>query len=240
MVWSPRRPDSSTNPIRSVDRNTSKNGRRYTHKDYNKTPKKSADAETETEPIKARHVQLCTPVKMGGAIIDPNQYLLEQFAAYQRVPELEAEVEVEKIQRKAVVSEFRGMRERIRGLQLALGGAQREREDAVELELLAVKELEAAEKERDAAIEKEKESARLLKMWQERAKKKKEETDRMRRKFENLQGKVTGKMGRAVARLAGAKTDKEVESACEKVAEMISADPEMESETEWSEDDAAC
>ena len=233
MIWSPRKPDSIKNPVLSVDRNTSKKGKRFTHKDYNKTPKKSTDAETETEPIKARHVQLCSPVKMGGAIIDPNQYLLEQFTAYERVPELETEVELQKLQKEAVMKEFRGMREKIRGLQLELGGAKREREDAVECELLAVKE-------RDAAVEKEKESARLLKMWQERAKNKKDETNRMRRKFEGLQEKLTGKMGRAVARLAGATTDKEVDSACERVAEMISRDPEMEAETDWSEDDAAC
>ena len=47
-------------------------------------------------------------------------------------------------------------------------------------------------------------------------------------------------MGRAVARLAGATTDKEVDSACERVAEMISRDPEMDAETDWSEDDVAC
>ena len=50
-----------------------------------------------------------------------------------------------------------------------------------------------AVRERDAAIENEIESTRLLKIWQERAKKKKEETDRMRRKFEGLQEKLTEK-----------------------------------------------
>ena len=43
-------------------------------------------------------------------------------------------------------------------------------------------------------------------------------------------------MTRAIGRLAGATTDKEIKMATDKLAEMISAETEDDSQTDWSSD----
>ena len=61
LTLDPRKPESTENPKMSVCRNGNKVGRKYVHGDFNKSAKKSKDAQTETDPVKARHVALCTP-----------------------------------------------------------------------------------------------------------------------------------------------------------------------------------
>ena len=116
----------------AVDKNENKECVKFLHGDYNKKAKKPVDAETETDDVRARHVQLSTPVRVGPTILDPNQYILEEFASFQRVPELEAEVELQKLQRISVEGEFRDLRLHKRELELAVNGARRERDDILE------------------------------------------------------------------------------------------------------------
>lgn len=239
VMMDPRKPLSDKNPVCSADKNTTKAGRRFKHEDYNKVAKNSVDAETETEPVRARHVQLSTPVKLGGSIIDPNLYLIENFSEH-RVPQLEVELELEKLQKEAVLTKFKAMKEKIRVLEWEKSGSLREKEDALELETLAVQDRDSALRDRDAAIEKAKESAKLVEMWKERAKKQRGEKDVLLKKFDGMQEKMKGKMARALGRLAGAKSEVEIDFACEKLGEMISRDQDEDTETGWSDDDVEC
>jgi len=230
MILNPRISESSNNPVFSVDKNTKReHGRRYKHEDYNKKAVKTADAETETEPVRARHVQLDTPVRWGPTIIDPNGYIREQFASFELVPKLTAELELERIQRIAVLGEYKGMREQMRGLELGVSGARRERDDAIEAEMLALKDRDEAVKEKEEAVE-------MMDLWKKRANKRNGEKKILTKKFEELQKKTVGKMTRAIGRLAGATTDKEIKMATDKLAEMISAETEDDSQTDWSSD----
>ena len=113
LIMDPRKPVTDKNPSIAIDRNLSRKGEKFEHDDFNKKAKTPVDANVGTDEVKARHVQLATPVRVGPTILDPNQYILEEFAAFQKVPVLEAEVELQKLQRKAVETEFRFQKEQI-------------------------------------------------------------------------------------------------------------------------------
>ena len=212
-TFDPLKPVTASNPLLSVDKNGPEVGKKYRHDDYNKTAKNPVDAETETEPIKARHVQLGTSTRVGPTIVDPDQYILEAFCAYEKVPELEAEVDLQKMQRLAVESEFRVLRAEKRALELCLNGARKEKEDAL-----------AAEKE---ALEEKAEALVQVEVWKKRAENQREAKNKLKEAKKGVHDKVVGKVIRALERMSVEKGETDGgNSVKEKMSEMVSKDTE--------------
>ena len=212
-TYDPKKPLSASNPILSADKNGPKIGEKYRHSDYNKKAKIPVDAETETDEIKARHVHLCTPTRVGPTIVDPNQYVLEAFNAYEKVPILEAEVELQKMQKVAVESEFMILRKEKRELELALNGARREKEDAVWAEDLEREAKEVALRE--------------VVVWKRRAEEQRDLKKKLKKENGALHEKIVGKVIRALEKLSveNGETDGG-KSVKQKMSEMVSKDTE--------------
>ena len=223
-IFDPRKPKSDINPRMAVDKNDDLEGKKFLHGDYNKKAKKPVDAETETDDVKARHVQLSTPVRVGPTILDPNQYIREDFLSFQRVPELEAEVELQKLQRISVEGEFRDLRRHNRELELAMNGARRERDDARESEAEARNEVLSL-------LEK-------VESWKKRAEQQRKAKNKEKERNEKLNEKVLGKMLRALERLSVKKGETDGgERAKKEMSEVISKDT-ADPEEDWSGSDA--
>lgn len=199
-------------------------GRSFSTEITTKRQKKPVDAETETDDVKARHVQLSTPVRVGPTILDPNQYIREDFLSFQRVPELEAEVELQKLQRISVEGEFRDLRRHNRELELAMNGARRERDDARESEAEARNEVLSL-------LEK-------VESWKKRAEQQRKAKNKEKERNEKLNEKVLGKMLRALERLSVKKGETDGgERAKKEMSEVISKDT-ADPEEDWSGSDA--
>ena len=227
VTFDPIKRASASNPVLSADKNGPEVGKKYKHENYNKKAKDPVDAEIQTEPIKARHVQLGTATRVGPTIVDPDQYILETFCSYEKVPELEAEVELQKIQRNAVEHEFRVLKAEKRALEVCLNGARKERDDAL-----------GAEKE---ALEEKEEALRTAEFWKKKAGVQREAKNKLKVANKGLHEKVVGKVIRALERLNlevefegetdGGKMMKE------KMTELVSKDTV---EQDFSSDDLEC
>jgi len=221
LTLDPRKPKSDINPKISICKNGPKQGGKFSHGDFNKPAKTVKNSEMMTEPVKARHVGICTAVRVGPTILDPNGYIKDEFAAYQKVPKLEAELESERLQRNAVQSQFIELRERLSELDLVVMGARREREDAVE-----------AEKE---ALKREKAALELVEFWKGKATAQRTAKNKMK---EALKAEVVLKVIRAIDRVNEMEgmDEEENEKAKVKVAENVSKDT-AEPGSDWSNGD---
>ena len=143
------------------------------------------------------------------------------------MPELEAEVELQKIQRNAVEHEFRVLKAEKRALEVCLNGARKERDDAL-----------GAEKE---ALEEKEEALRTAEFWKKKAGVQREAKNKLKVANKGLHEKVVGKVIRALERLNlevefegetdGGKMMKE------KMTELVSKDTV---EQDFSSDDLEC